>query len=101
MDTKGWFYVLEGGKRKGPLDLPRLVVELCAFEEPGRILVWNDELPRWMPAGDIEELARRFPPPVPFDAPAPDRHMRSDQPGGVAPSPPGAPASRAGEDDPS
>ena len=70
MDVTAWFYVLEG-KRRGPFDRAQLVTELCALDDPRRTLVWNEGLTRWSPAGDIEELARSLPPPVPLDAPIP------------------------------
>jgi hypothetical protein len=59
-----WFYI-QGGRRQGPVDLPRLVEILLALEAPDEALVWQPGMPEWVKAGSLEAIRRELPPPVP------------------------------------
>jgi len=78
-----WFYI-QGGRRQGPVDLPRLVEILLALEAPDEALVWQPGMPEWVKAGTLEAIRRELPPPVPRP------HTRADTPEPVASEDPAA-----------
>jgi hypothetical protein len=95
-----WFYV-QGGRRQGPVELPRLVEVLLSLEAPDEALVWQPGMPEWVRAGSLEALRRELPPPVPRsreesgpDPVPPDAVPAS--PGETSPQDPGSPAALVG-----
>lgn len=63
MDTD-WFY-LEGGNRRGPVDLARLLIVLLAAPDSRRVKVWREGMPDWKEAAEIPEVNAKLPPPGP------------------------------------
>src|SRR5262245_3373776 len=59
-----WFY-LDGGQQRGPLDVEELRRAILAFPDPRGVLVWNQDMADWQPAGTVPELRERLPPPRP------------------------------------
>lgn len=86
MPAKAWFYLADG-KRHGPVEPRELVAKLCALEDPRAVPVWAEGMSRWTPAGEVEGLVQRLPPPVPVAAPAAAPAV------GQGPAPPPGPAS--------
>jgi hypothetical protein len=70
-DGTNWFLVRQG-RRHGPYDRRALVQELLAADAPEATLVWHTGLPEWVKAGEVADLARELPPPIPGVKPAPD-----------------------------
>lgn len=64
-----WYFVSDG-TAEGPVDRADLLGLLARGELPRGTPVWNPELEDWTPAGDVEELVERLPPPVGAAAPA-------------------------------
>lgn len=60
-----WFYASPDGRRRGPLTADDLVKQLLQAERPEDILVWREGFESWRPAGSVQELQGRLPPPVP------------------------------------
>lgn len=63
-DRTSWFFVRQG-RRQGPFDRRQLVQELLGLESPEDALVWHAGLPAWVKSGEIADLARELPPPIP------------------------------------
>jgi len=92
-----WFYI-QGGRRQGPVELPRLVEILLALEAPDEALVWQPGMPEWVKAGSLEAIRRELPPPVPRPHAAddpPEPVASEGAPAGVSPSAPEAAADGA------
>ncbi|HXB57205.1 MAG TPA: DUF4339 domain-containing protein [Vicinamibacteria bacterium] len=64
-----WFYA-HGGRRHGPVDVSRLVDLILAGEIPETTLIWHPGLSEWVMAGDLDEIRRELPPPLPVSAPS-------------------------------
>ena len=63
-----WFY-LDGGERRGPVGVEKLVGALLRAPDPRGVLVWNEELADWREAGSVPEISRMLPPPRPMVQP--------------------------------
>jgi hypothetical protein len=59
-----WFYA-HGGRRHGPVEISRLVDLILAGEIPETTLIWHPGLAEWVTAGDLDEIRRELPPPLP------------------------------------
>jgi GYF domain 2 len=81
-----WFYA-HGGRRHGPVEISRLVDLILAGEIPETTLIWHPGLSEWVTAGDLDEIRRELPPPLP--APA---LPESDPAAGLPTDPPDAAA---------
>ncbi len=84
--TSRWFYA-HGGRRHGPVEISRLVDLILAGEIPETTLIWHPGLSEWVTAGDLDEIRRELPPPLP--APA---LPESDPAAGLPTDPPDAAA---------
>jgi hypothetical protein len=85
-----WFYA-HGGRRHGPVDVSRLVDLILAGEIPETTLIWHPGLAEWVIAGDLDEIRRELPPPLPVPGPP-----ESDPATGLPQDPPD-PAADLGE----
>jgi hypothetical protein len=81
-----WFYA-HGGRRHGPVEVSRLVDLILAGEIPETTLIWHQGLSEWVMAGDLDEIRRELPPPLPGPAPA---LSESDPAAGFPTDPPDA-----------
>jgi hypothetical protein len=81
-----WFYA-HGGRRHGPVEISRLVDLILAGEIPETTLIWHPGLSEWVTAGDLDEIRRELPPPLPVPA-----LPESDPAAGLSTDPPDAAA---------
>jgi hypothetical protein len=83
---KRWFYVREG-RRHGPVETTTLVDLVLGGEVPEDALVWHSGLPDWLPAGDVEDIRRELPPPLPTrEVPPPPEPVPKEGADGPDPS---------------
>lgn len=64
--TAPWFYV-EGGHKRGPVQLDELVLLIDTASIPRSALVWRHGLTGWMTAESLPEIAELLPPPLPVE----------------------------------
>jgi GYF domain 2 len=83
-----WFYA-HGGRRHGPVEISRLVDLILAGEIPETTLIWHPGLSEWVVAGDLDEIRRELPPPLPVPAPS---FSENDPATGLSAGPPDAAA---------
>ena len=87
-----WFYA-HGGRRHGPVDVSRLVDLILAGEIPETTLIWHPGLSEWVMAGDLDEIRRELPPPLPVPAAS----LPENDPAAGLPTDPPDPAASLGE----
>lgn len=79
-----WFYAA-GGSRTGPVTLGELQRLAATGAITGRTLVWNPELPEWIPAYRVPDLSLAAePPPIP-DEDRPRRRRELDEDDDISP----------------
>lgn len=80
-----WFYAA-GGSRTGPVTLGELQRLAATGAITGRTLVWNPELPEWIPAYRVPDLGLAAePPPIPDDDRPRRRRRDPDEDDDVSP----------------
>jgi Protein of unknown function (DUF2569)/GYF domain 2 len=80
------WYFADGEESVGPMSLAELQATLATLRNPGQVLVWCEDFPRWMRAREVPELRKQTvkPPPIhkrrpalPTEGPSESAHIDS------------------------